>query len=145
MMGNGQIQIRSRKKLHRDTSQFDKACEAITNTSMLIVDDEDMITETLRDILEELDYTVMTANSGYEAIDRVTATPFDVILMDIRMPGINGVEAYMEIKRIRPDAVVIMMTAYSVKELEAEALKEGAHSVMYKPLNLEKVIKLIKT
>ena len=113
-------------------------------TSILVVDDEDMITETLRDILEELDYTVMTASNGYEAIDKVTATPFDVILMDIRMPGINGVEAFMEIKRIRPDATVMMMTAYSVEALIEKALKEGASGVMHKPLNIDKVIEFIQ-
>ena len=113
-------------------------------TSVLIVYDEDMITETLRDILEEYDYSVMTANSGYEAIDKVTASPFDVILMDIRMPGMNGVETLKKIKRIRPDAAVMMMTAYSAAELEAEALKEGAHSIIHKPLDLDKVIELIK-
>ena len=111
---------------------------------MLIVDDVVMITETLRDILEDFDYYVETANRGYEAISKAIATPFDVILMDIMMRGMNGMETLKKIKRIRPNATVIMMTAYSVAELEAEALEEGEHSVMYKPLNIEKIIEIIK-
>jgi DNA-binding NtrC family response regulator len=63
--------------------------------------------------------------------------------MDIKMPSMNGVETYKRIKKIRPDAIVIMMTAYSVDELIQEAIKEGAYGVLYKPLDLEKVIKLI--
>ena len=63
--------------------------------------------------------------------------------MDIKMPGMDGVETYRKIKRIRPDPIVIMMTAYSVENLVDEALQEGAYSVLYKPLDMEKVLRML--
>ena len=63
--------------------------------------------------------------------------------MDIKMPGMDGVEAYRRIKQIRPDAVVIMMTGYSVESLVEEAQQEGACAVLYKPLEMEKVLRMV--
>jgi len=111
---------------------------------ILIVDDERRMTETLTDLLEELGYHVEVAFDGFEAIEKARSQFFDVILMDIRMPGINGVETFREIKKFRPEAAVMMMTAYSVEELVAEALKEGAYDVMYKPLDIGKVLEFIE-
>ena len=112
--------------------------------NVLIVDDDIEMTETLSDILEDSGYDVESANDGFKAIEKVKAWTFDVILMDIKMPGINGVETYKEIKSIRPEATVMMMTAYSVEDLVAEALKEGAYGVMYKPIDVAKVIEFIE-
>ncbi|MCK5587590.1 MAG: response regulator, partial [Candidatus Lokiarchaeota archaeon] len=66
------------------------------------------------------------------------------IFMDIKMPLMNGVDTYKRIKKIRPDTVVMMMTAYAVEDLVQEALKEGAYGVLYKPLDIENVLTLIK-
>jgi DNA-binding NtrC family response regulator len=65
--------------------------------------------------------------------------------MDIKMPGINGVETFKKIKGIRPEATVMMMTAYSVEDLVAEALKEGAYGIMYKPVNITEVVEFIES
>lgn len=113
-------------------------------TNVLIVDDDIGMTETLSDILDESGYDVEVANDGFQAIERVKARAFDVILMDIKMPGINGVKTYKKIKKIRPEAAVMMMTAYSVEALVAEALKEGAYGVMYKPIDITKVTEFIE-
>ena len=112
--------------------------------NILIVDDDIDMTETLSDILEDSGYQVEVANDGFKAIEKVKDRAFDVILMDIKMPGINGVETYKEIKSIRPEAAVMMMTAYSVENLVVEALREGAHGVMYKPINITKVVEFIE-
>jgi len=112
--------------------------------SILIVDDDIGMTETLFDIFTDLGYYVEIANDGFKALEKVKARTFDVILMDIKMPGINGVETYKEIKHIRPEAVAMMMTAYSVEELLAEALKEGAYGVMHKPIEIPKVVEFIE-
>jgi CheY-like chemotaxis protein len=112
--------------------------------NILIVDDDIEMTETLSDVLIELGHHVETANDGFKAIQKVQVQTFDVILMDIKMPAMNGVETCKEIKRIHPKAVVMMMTAYSVEDLIAEALKEGAYGVWYKPVEIEKVIELIE-
>ena len=111
---------------------------------ILIVDDDIEMAETLSDILTELGHHVEIANDGFKAIQKVKTETFDVILMDIQMPGINGVETYKEIKHIQPKAAALMMTAYSVEDLVAEALKEGAYGVWYKPVEITKVIELVE-
>ncbi len=115
-----------------------------SKANVLIVDDDIEMTETLSDILEDSGYHSEVANDGFSAIERVKVQAFDVILMDIKMPGIDGVETYKEIKNIRPEAAVMLMTAYSVEDLVAEALREGACGVMYKPVDITKVVEFIE-
>ncbi len=112
--------------------------------SILIVDDHEGIRHTLKDILEDEDYQVFSAQSGQEAIDLCQDQTFDVILMDVRMPDLNGVEAFRRIKNFTENTRVIMMSAYSVAELKREALKEGAVAFLQKPLDVELVLKIIQ-
>jgi len=112
-------------------------------TAILIVDDEPGLAETLKDILQTLGHDVEIANDGLKAIERVKAKPFEIVLMDIRMPGINGVETFKEVKKIRPGTAVMMMTAYSVEALVSEALEEGAFGVLYKPFDVRRVLEFI--
>jgi len=116
----------------------------VEKTRVLIVDDDISFASGLSDILNEMGYDAITVNSGEEALEKVKEVSFDVILMDIKMPVMNGVETYKRIKKISPQTVVIMMTAYSVEDLIKDALKEGAYGVVYKPLDIEKVIKMIE-
>jgi len=113
-------------------------------TNILVVDDLQSIRLTLGGILEDEGYNVATAENGYQAIEAVRKTHFDVIFMDIKMPGINGVQTFREVKKIDPKATVIMMTAYSVEDLVKEALEEGAYTVIYKPFDIDRVIALIE-
>jgi DNA-binding NtrC family response regulator len=113
--------------------------------SILLADDDKDMTETLSDILTDMGYHVETANNGLEAIEKVKTHVFDTVLLDIKMPGINGVETFKEIKKIRPEAVVMLMTAQSVEELVAEALEEGAYGIMYKPIDTKKLVEFIET
>jgi two-component system response regulator HydG len=113
--------------------------------SVLLVDDDKDMTETLSDILTDMSYRVETANNGLEAIEKVKIHAFDTVLLDIKMPGINGVETFREIKKVRPEAVVMLMTAQSVEELVAEALEEGAYGIMYKPIDTKKLVEFIET
>lgn len=115
------------------------------SVNILIVDDNVNLSKIMSFILGRKDkgYMVTTAKDGPEAIERVKERPFDIIFMDIKMPFIDGVKAYREIKRIRPDTIVLMMTAYAVEDLVAQALKEGAYGIIYKPLDIERVISLI--
>jgi two-component system response regulator HydG len=112
--------------------------------SILIVDDDEGMCETLADIMEDKGYRVFVASNGQEAIVKVREVAFDAILMDIRMPGMNGVETFRRIKNIQPDAAVVMMTAYAVEDLIREALLEGAYGVLYKPFDMERMISLIE-
>jgi len=112
--------------------------------SILIVDDDVGICETLSDIMEVMGYHTAFALDGYEAIQKVKDVVFDVILMDIKMPGINGVETFKQIKKVRPEIAVVMMTAYAVEDLIGEALREGAYGVLYKPFDMERMIGLLE-
>ncbi len=112
-------------------------------TSILIVDDDHGMTETMADILAEMGYDVAVAGNGYRAIEMVREKAYDIALMDIKMPGINGLETFKEFKHINPLTKVIMMTAYSVEDIIKEALEEGAYGVIYKPLDIDRVIDLI--
>lgn len=111
--------------------------------NILIVDDNINLSKTMSLILGRKGYIVTTAKDGPEAIERVKESPFDIIFMDIKMPFMDGVETHREIKKIRPDTIVVMMTAYAVEDLVDQALKEGAYGIIYKPLDIERVISLI--
>lgn len=111
--------------------------------STLIVDDNVSLCKTMSFALEHKGYAVTTANNGVEAIERVKEKSFDIIFMDIKMPVMNGVETFKKLKGIRPGATVVMMTAYSVEDLVQEALKEGAYEILYKPLDMGKIVAII--
>ena len=112
-------------------------------TRILIVDDEKNMRNTLAKILECENYQVTTAATGEEAVEICTREGFDVILMDVRMPGIDGVEAFRRIRRHREGVRVIMMSAFSVDEIKEAALEEGAIAFLPKPLDVEQVIRLV--
>jgi len=111
---------------------------------VLVVDDQIGMLETFTDILEDKGFNVVTAEDGFVAIEKAKEQSFDLIFMDIKMPGINGVQTYREIKKINPNIAVIMMTAYSVEDLVEEAIEEGAYTVVYKPFDMDKVIQTIE-
>jgi len=112
--------------------------------SILIVDDHIDSAKMLSRILERKGYSVATATDGHKAIERVKESPFDLTFMDVKMPGMNGLETYRRIKEIRPEAVVIMMTAYDVDDLIRAAIEEGAYGAIHKPLNIQEVLALVE-
>jgi len=112
--------------------------------SILIVDDETGMRETLLDILEDVGYHVAIAVDGYEAIQKVEENAFDVIFMDVKMPGLDGIDAFKEIKKIQPAATVVLITAYAVDDRIRDALREGAYRVLNKPLDLQTMIDLVE-
>jgi CheY-like chemotaxis protein len=111
---------------------------------ILIVDDDPGMAETLGDILETTGYEVEIALDGPQALAYVQGIPFDVIFLDIKMPQMNGVELLQRTRRIRPDTVAVMMTAYALPDLIAEALREGAVAVVNKPLPVERMIRFLE-
>lgn len=113
-------------------------------TNILVVDDLRNMRLTLGGILEDEGYMVTMAEDGFQAIDAVRERHFDAIFIDIKMPGIDGVQTFREIKKIDPSVAVVMMTAYSVEELVKEALDEGAHAIIYKPFDISMVIGIIE-
>jgi DNA-binding NtrC family response regulator len=116
----------------------------VEKASILVVDDDDGLSKTLSFVLEHKGYAVTIAKGGQESIEKVKGRPFDMVFMDIKMPLMDGVETYKRMKKVRPGVVVVMMTAYAVEELVQEALQEGAYAIIYKPLDIEKVLALIE-
>ncbi len=113
------------------------------NKSILLVDDNTNLTKTMAFILKRKGFSVTTAKNGLEAVNKVKEQSFNLIFMDIKMPHMNGVEAYKRIKKISPKTTVMMMTAYAVEDLVEEAIQEGASGIIYKPLDLDNVISLV--
>ena len=114
------------------------------NINILVVDDQIGMLETFTDILADKGFHVEAAEDGFTAIDKVKEKFYDIIFMDIKMPGINGVQTFREIKKINDKVRVIMMTAYAVEDLVKEAIEEGAYTVVYKPFDMENVIRTIE-
>jgi len=104
---------------------------------MLVVDDEVEICEFLKIFFEERGFKVQTANSGEEAIQAVTNIKPDVVLLDIHMPGTDGLTVLREIKKKQPNLKVIMVTAIETNEKIEEAMRLGADNYITKPLSLE--------
>lgn len=111
--------------------------------TVLIVDDEENMRVTLADILAEEGYRTTAAATGEEAVALCEENRYDMVLMDVRMPGLDGVEAFRQIRRHQEGVRVILMSAYGVEDLKLAALDEGAIAFLPKPLDLERTIKLI--
>ena len=107
--------------------------------NILIVDDEPNLLESFKIGLELKDYIVSIAASGKKALEAINKRGFDVVLLDIRMPGMDGLETLTEIKKVRPDQVVIMLTGQGSLESAVEAGRIGAYDYLEKPSTPEAV------
>jgi two-component system response regulator HydG len=107
--------------------------------SILVVDDDRAHRTMLRTLLGGWGYSVEEADDGARAIERVHEKPYDLVLMDVRMVEMSGLEALPEIKRFNPAIPVIIMTAYSSVETAVEALKKGAYDYLTKPLDFDEL------
>ena len=111
---------------------------------VLVVDDNQEFCQNVKDILEMKDYAVSTARDGFQALKLVEGDSFDVVLMDVKMPGMDGLETFKKLKTIAPQVAVIMVTAFAVEDLIREALQEGAFGSMGKPLDFGRLFELIE-
>ncbi len=112
-------------------------------TRVLIVDDDRDHAESLADVIEMRGHTIQLAYSGEEAIEYFRAVVFDFVLLDVKLPGINGVDTFLEFKKIWPTAQVMMMTGFSVEQLVARAIEGGALGVLHKPFAATEVLELL--
>lgn len=111
---------------------------------ILIVDDEAIQRDIVKDILEDQGYDVFTSGSGQEALEHIKTLPVDVILTDLRMPGIDGVELLESIKAAYPEVVVVVITAYGSIESAVDAMKKGAYHYLTKPLDKEQLTLIVQ-
>jgi two-component system NtrC family response regulator len=108
--------------------------------NILIVDDEKNYPRIIGEILQEEGYTSLTASSGMEALDMLNNEPIDLVLTDVKMPGMNGIQLLEKIKSIKPDIPVIIMTAYGSVEKAVEAMHKGAYTFILKPFENQALI-----
>jgi len=107
--------------------------------AILVVDDDFAHRTMLKTLISGWGYAVSEADDGAAAIDAVQRTPFDLVLMDIRMVRISGIEALEEIRKMNPAIPIILMTAYASVETAVEALKKGAYDYLTKPLDFDEL------
>jgi len=112
--------------------------------TVCIVDDEPAILKTLGDILEDEEYQVVTAKGGYEALKVIRSELPDLVLLDIWMPDLDGLDTLKQIRQQFPTIFVIMMSGHGTIETAVKATKLGAYDYMEKPLDREKVIILVR-
>jgi len=102
--------------------------------TILIVDDEPIVREALRDWLVDAEYDVTTAETGEEALEIFGRQDFDLVILDVRLPGKTGIRVLEEIKEAKPSTKAIVITAYASPELRTEALRLGALHYLAKPI-----------
>src|SRR4029078_1757048 len=111
--------------------------------SVLVCDDEEIMRDVLETILSSVGYKVELAKTGEEAIAAYSGRPFDVVLMDVSMPGMGGLTALEELIAIDPEAVVLIITAYATFDTAISAWEKGAFGVVRKPFQNEQIISLV--
>lgn len=113
--------------------------------TILVVDDDQSIVSIFEFILQQAGYDTLTASSGMDCLAHIESdTVIDLVFLDVKMPGLSGIETFKRIQKTRPMLLVVMMTGYSVDELLKEAFELGAYGVIYKPFDIEEVLSVIE-
>ncbi len=111
---------------------------------VLVVDDQSIVRETIEDILNREGYDISSASSGEEALEMMHKEKFDILLSDIKMPGMSGLELVEKAHHEVPDVVSILLTAYpSVDSIDQAIIRLGAFDYLLKPVRREKLCKII--
>jgi DNA-binding NtrC family response regulator len=110
----------------------------------LVVDDEKIERDFFKRLLSLLGLDARDAEDGYKAIELVKKDKFDIIFLDVRMPGLNGLETYREIRKIDPEVLAVMITGYAVEDILEQAQKEGVCSAIHKPFDINQIKEVIE-
>jgi DNA-binding NtrC family response regulator len=110
---------------------------------VLLVDDEEEFVETLAERMRNRGMEVATSHSGAESLDLIEDEPFDVVVLDLQMPGMDGLEALARIKSRKPDIQVVLLTGHATVATSVEAMKLGALEFLEKPIDMETLTKII--
>ena len=121
----------------------DKKKKGFSKGDILVVDDNEDLANSIKSLLSFKNYNVTTASDGKEALEKIKSQKFDLILMDIRMPNMNGIEAVKKIKDINPELFIVMMTGEAGDEEVEKALHEGGYAILRKPFSPDKLLKSI--
>jgi DNA-binding NtrC family response regulator len=112
----------------------------VNEFKVMLVDDEKDFLDTLCKRLTKRKLDVTSANSGREAIAKIQEFPVDVVVLDVRMPGMNGIETLKEIKKIKPSVEVIMLTAHADVQVAIEGMELGAFDYLMKPMEIDDLL-----
>ena len=107
---------------------------------MMLVDDEERFLSTTQKLLTKKGYEVVTASSGAEALEKIGTQTIHVVILDVKMPGMDGNAVLREIKRLYPLTEVIMLTGHATMESAIDGLKSGAFDYLMKPIDIDIVI-----
>ncbi|MFB3879962.1 MAG: response regulator [Armatimonadota bacterium] len=116
----------------------------MTPLRILVVDDEQSICMLLQDVLARFGHSVVTCQDGANAVDLAQDHQFGLVFLDIRMPGMGGLEVLKRLRRLQPDATFVMITGFARDDIIDEALQSGASTCLCKPFTLAQVKKLLE-
>ncbi|CUH96489.1 hypothetical protein P22_2579 [Propionispora sp. 2/2-37] len=119
------------------------SAKTAAKSKVLVIDDQPGIRRLLTEVLTDEGYEVITAGNGYEGVQRAKETNPAVILMDMKMPGMDGIETLKELQSMHQEEKVIMMTAYGELELVNQAREMGAYAYITKPFDIVTVCRMI--
>jgi len=111
---------------------------------VLVVDDDKVLQQSVKQALEYHHFAVDVADNGREAVSRVYGEKYDLVVMDVNMPEMDGIQALIEIKKHDPSVIVLILTAYSNVSDAVKAVREGAYNYLEKPINADNLVALIK-
>lgn len=117
----------------------------VQKRKVLIVDDNEELCKNLLDILEFKGFDTAIAYDGYQAIDAIKKGRFDIVVMDVKMPGMSGVDTFKILKQDAPDMAVIFMTAFASDVFYGEGLKENIdYEVIQKPIDIDQLLAMLE-
>jgi len=111
---------------------------------VLVIDDDRDHAESIADILSMRGHSVEAVFSGEQGVEVFREQDFDIVFMDVKLPGMNGVETFFEFKKIRPGARVMMMTGFSLEQLITQAIENGALGVLRKPFAIQDLLHVLE-
>ena len=110
---------------------------------ILIIEDDEEMRSLLEDVLDEEGFKTESASNGSEGLRKLSKESFDLILTDIRMPGLTGLDILPVIKRLQPEASVIVITAFGNEEIHRRSVEKGAAGYLEKPIHMDKLKTLV--
>jgi len=114
-----------------------------SNARVLIIEDDEEMRSLLKDFFAEEGFETDSVGNGYDAFGTLTQKIFDVVITDIRMPGLTGLDILPRIKKIQPEVAIVVITAFGTEEVRRKAFERGANAYLEKPIHFQELRGLI--